>query len=137
MGSENSVTVVGTMGRDVDLRYTPSGVAVAKGSLAVSRQYTNRNGEKVEQTDWFNWTAWRQTAENAAETLHKGDRVIITGWLSTRSWETEEGAKRSVTEIEADEIGPSLRWATATIVKATRSGPGEWSAQGPQEEATA
>ena len=124
----NQITVVGNLTREPELRYTPSGAAVVKFGLAVNRFYTNRNGEKVEQTDFFTVNAWRQLAENVAESLKVGTRVIVSGRLQSRSWETEDGQKRTVVEIEADEVGPSLRWATASITKATRGGPGEWQA---------
>jgi single-strand DNA-binding protein len=122
----NSITVVGNLTREPELRYTPSGAAVAKFGIAVNRSYTNRAGERVEQTDFFNVNAWRQLAENVAESLSTGTRVVVTGRLQSRSWETEDGQRRTVVEIEADEVGPSLRWATAQITKATRGGPGEW-----------
>ncbi|HVF12804.1 MAG TPA: single-stranded DNA-binding protein [Actinomycetota bacterium] len=122
----NNITVVGNLTREPELRYTPSGAAVAKFGIAVNRFYTSRSGEKVEQTDFFNVNAWRQLAENIAESLTVGTRVVVSGRLQSRSWETEEGQKRTVVEIEADEVGPSLRWATAAITKTTRGGPGEW-----------
>ncbi|HEU5002929.1 MAG TPA: single-stranded DNA-binding protein [Actinomycetota bacterium] len=122
----NQVTIVGNLTRDPELRYTPNGAAVVKFGVAVNRSYTNRNGEKVEQTDFFTVNAWRQLAENVAESLKVGSRVIVSGRLQARTWETEGGDKRSTVEIEADEIGPSLRWASATIVKPDRGGPGEW-----------
>lgn len=122
----NQVTIVGNLTRDPELRYTPNGAAVVKFGVAVNRSYTNRNGEKVEQTDFFNVNAWRQLAENIAESLKVGSRVIVCGRLQARSWETEGGDKRSTVEIEADEVGPSLRWASATVVKPARGGPGEW-----------
>ena len=122
----NQVTVVGNLTREPELRYTPSGAAVVKFGLAVNRSYTNRNGEKVEDTSFFNVNAWRQLAENVAESLSTGTRVIVSGRLQSRSWETEDGQKRSVVEIEADEVGPSLRWATAAVTKTTRGGPGDW-----------
>ena len=125
----NQVTVVGNLTREPELRYTPSGAAVAKFGLAVNRSYTNRNGEKVEDTSFFNVNAWRQLAENVAESLSTGTRVIVSGRLQSRSWETEDGQKRSVVEIEADEVGPSLRWATAAVTKTTRGGPGEWQSE--------
>ena len=125
----NQVTVVGNLTREPELRYTPSGAAVAKFGLAVNRSYTNRNGEKVEDTSFFNVNAWRQLAENIAESLSTGTRVIVSGRLQSRSWETEEGQKRTVVEIEADEVGPSLRWATAAVTKTTRGGPGEWQSE--------
>jgi single-strand DNA-binding protein len=125
----NQVTVVGNLTREPELRYTPSGAAVAKFGLAVNRSYTNRNGEKVEDTSFFNVNAWRQLAENVAESLSTGTRVIVTGRLQSRSWETEDGQKRTVVEIEADEVGPSLRWATAAVTKTTRGGPGDWQSE--------
>ena len=124
----NQITVVGNLTREPELRYTPTGAAVVKVGLAVNRFYTNRNGEKVEQTDFFTVNAWRQLAENIAETCKVGQRVIVSGRLQSRTWETEEGQKRTVVEIEADEVGPSLRWATADVTKASRGGPGEWAA---------
>lgn len=122
----NFVTLVGNLTREPELRYTPSGSAVAKFGIAVNRSYTNRNGERVEQTDFFNVNAWRNLAENIAETLKTGSRVIVVGRIQSRSWETEDGQKRTVVEIEADEVGPSLRWATAQVTKTTRGTPGEW-----------
>lgn len=127
----NNVTLVGNLTREPELKYTPSGAAVAKFGLAVNRFYTNRNGEKVEQTDFFNVNAWRQLAENIAESLSTGTRVVVSGRIQSRSWETEEGQKRTVVEIEADEVGPSLRWATAAITKTTRGGPGDWQTETP------
>ena len=131
----NQITVVGNLTRDPELRYTPTGAAVVKIGVAVNRFYTNRNGEKVEQTDFFTVNAWRQLAENIAETCKVGQRVIVSGRLQSRTWETEEGQKRTVVEIEADEVGPSLRWATAQVTKATRGGPGEWAADTSAETA--
>lgn len=124
----NNITVVGNLTREPELRYTPSGAAVAKFGIAVNRNYTNRGGEKVEETSFFNCSAWNQLAENVAESLTVGSRVIVTGRLQARSWETEDGQKRNTVEIIADEVGPSLRWATAQISKTTRGGPGDWNA---------
>lgn len=126
----NSVTVVGNLTREPELRYTPSGAAVVKFGMAVNRSYNNRNGDKVEQTDFFDVTAWRELGENVAESLSVGSRVIVTGRLQQDRWENDGGEKRSKIYIVADEIGPSLRWATASITKTTRGGPGEWSSQG-------
>ena len=122
----NHVSIVGNLTREPELRYTPTGSAVVKFSVAVNRFYTNRNGEKVESTDFFNVVAWRSLADNAAESLHTGTRVVVTGRLQSRSWETEDGAKRSTVEIEAEEIGVSLRWATAAVTKATRATAQDW-----------
>lgn len=125
----NNVTVVGNLTRDPELKYTPSGAAVVKFGIAVNRSYTNRNGDKVEQTSFVNVSAWANLAENIAESLHVGDRVIVNGRLESHSWETEEGQKRSTIEIQADEVGPSIRWATVTINKTKRGGPGEWQSE--------
>ncbi|MGQ0678961.1 MAG: single-stranded DNA-binding protein [Actinomycetota bacterium] len=123
----NTVTVVGNLTREPELRYTPSGAAVAKFGLAVNRSYNNRNGDKVEQTDFFDVTAWRELGENIAESLTVGSRVIVTGRMQQDRWENDGGEKRSKIFIVADEVGPSLRWATAAVTKTTRGGPGEWS----------
>ncbi len=123
--STNSVTLVGNLVDDPELRFTPSGVAMAKVRFAVSRRYQDRNQEWQEETSFFGGTCWREMAENVAESLRKGSRVIVVGRLEQRSWETQEGDKRSVVEVRIDEIGPSVRWATATVTKTPRSG--EWS----------
>jgi single-strand DNA-binding protein len=115
----NNVTLIGNLVDDPELRFTPSGVAMAKIRLAVSRRF-QREGEWQEQTSFFNGTLWREQAEQAAESLQKGARVIVTGRLEQRSWETETGEKRSVVEVQIDEIGPSLRWATATVNRTQR-----------------
>jgi len=118
----NTITVVGNLTRDPELRYTPSGQAVVKFGIAVNRFYTNRNGEKVEQTDFFNVNAWRSVAVNVAESLTTGARVLVTGRLQSRNWETEDGAKRSTVEIEAEEVAASLRFATVAITKTAKAG---------------
>lgn len=144
----NTVTVVGNLTRDPELRYTPTGQPVVKFGVAVNRFYTNRNGEKVEQTDFFTVNAWRSLAENVAESLKTGARVVVSGRMQSRSWETEDGQKRSVVEIEAEEVATSLRWATAKLTKAepynpVRNGPlapwinGPWVDRAPDEEAPA
>ena len=125
----NNVTLIGNLVDDPELRFTPSGVAMAKIRLAVNRRWRGNDGEWQEDTSFFTGTVWREQAESAAESLQKGARVIVTGRLEQRSWETEQGDKRSVVEIQIDEIGPSLRWATATVNKTQRSG-GEWSGGG-------
>lgn len=124
--SNNSVTVVGNLTQDPELRYTSSGTAMANVAVAVNRRWRGQDGEWQEETSFFRGTLWREQAENAAESLHKGDRVIITGSLEQRSWETPEGDKRSVVELRIDDIGPSVRWATATVNKTARSGGGGW-----------
>ena len=119
MASENSVTLVGNLTKDPELRYTPSGAGVANFGLAVNRRY-QQNGEWQEQVSFFNIVAWSELGENAAASLSKGMRVIVTGRLEQRSYETKEGEKRSVTEIRADELGPSLRWAQAQVERISR-----------------
>jgi single-strand DNA-binding protein len=117
----NSVTLIGNLVDDPELRFTASGVAMAKVRFAVNRRY-QRSGEWQEETSFFGGTLWRDQAENAAESLQKGMRVIVTGRLEQRQWETQEGEKRSIVEVAIDEVGPSLRWATASVTRSPRSG---------------
>jgi single-strand DNA-binding protein len=126
---DNSVTLVGNITRDPELRFTPSGQAIATFGMAVNRRY-QKNGQWEEQTSFFNVTAWGQLGENASNSLQKGARILVSGRLEQRSWETQEGDKRSVVEVVADEIGPSLRWATAAITKNERREGGESSGGG-------
>jgi single-strand DNA-binding protein len=121
---DNSVTLVGNITRDPELRFTPAGQAVATFGMAVNRRY-QKNGQWEEQTSFFNVTAWGTLGENASNSLHKGARILVSGRLEQRSWETQEGDKRSVVEVVADEIGPSLRWATVEITKNERREGGE------------
>ena len=118
----NSVTLVGNLVEDPELRFTASGVAMARIRIAVNRRYRDRNEEWQEETSFFGGTCWRDVAENVSESLSKGDRVFITGRLEQRSWETNEGEKRSVVEVRIDEVGPSLRWATANVSRTPRTG---------------
>lgn len=112
----STVTIVGNLTRDPELRYTPNGAAVAAFGVAVNRRWQNRDTQAWEEaTSFFNVTCWRDLAQNVSESLEKGSRVMVTGRLEQRSWETQDGEKRSVVEIVADEVGPSLRWATASI----------------------
>lgn len=122
--ASNTVTVIGNLTDDPELRFTPSGVAMAKISVAVNRRWQDANREWQEDTSFFRGTCWRDQAENIAESLQKGQRVIVTGRLEQRSWETNDGEKRSMVEISIDEIGPSLRWATASVTKTPRAGSG-------------
>ena len=126
---DNTVTLVGNITRDPELRFTPAGQAVATFGMAVNRRY-QKNGQWEEQTSFFNVTAWGTLGENASNSLHKGARVLVTGRLDQRSWETQEGEKRSVVEVVADEIGPSLRWATVEITKNERREGGDFSGGG-------
>ncbi len=122
--ADSQVTIVGNLTRPPDLRFTTSGRAQASFGVAVSRRW-QQNNEWQEQTSFFNVTCWAQLAENAVATLDKGHRVIVTGRLEQRSYDDKEGQKRSVVEIVADEIGPSLRWARAEIERIERgSDPG-------------
>ena len=119
----NSITISGNMTRDPEMRYTPSGVSKVSFGVAVNRSWRNQQTQEWdEQTSFFNVVAWRQLAENVGASLAKGSRVVVTGRLEQRSWETEQGEKRSVVEVVADEIAPSLRWATATVNKNDRRG---------------
>jgi single-strand DNA-binding protein len=119
--AENTITLVGNLTRDPELRFTSGGRAVASFGLAVNRRY-QVNGEWKDQTSYFNVTAWGQLGENAAASFTKGSRVIITGRLEQREYETREGDKRSAIEVVADELGPSLRWATAQVERNPREG---------------
>ena len=121
MGTGNNVTIIGNCTRDPELRFTPSGMAVASFGIAVNRRWQNRStNEWEEAVSFFDVTAWQQLAENVSESVQKGTRVIVSGRLDQRSWETQDGEKRSKVEIVADEIAPSLRYATATVVKSER-----------------
>ena len=121
MANDNTVTVVGNITRDPELRFTPSGQAIATFGLAVNRRWQNRQTQEWEEAvSFFDVTAWAQLGENVSESLSKGTRVVVTGRLDQRSWETQEGEKRSKVEIVADEIGPSLRFATAGVTKNER-----------------
>lgn len=126
--STNNVTLVGNLVDDPELRFTPSGVPMARLRIAVNRRWRDQNGDWQEDTSFFTGTVWRDQAEAVAESLEKGTRVILTGRLEQRSWETADGERRSVVEVAIDEIGPSLRWATANVTRTTRSG-GDFSGQ--------
>jgi single-strand DNA-binding protein len=125
MATDNTVVVVGNLTDDPELRFTPQGVAVANFRLAVSRRVKDESGQwKDGETSFFRISCWRQLAENVAESLTRGSRTMVAGRLRMRQWETQEGEKRSVVEIEADEVGPSLKWATAKVEKTSRAGGG-------------
>jgi single-strand DNA-binding protein len=128
---DNSVTLVGNITRDPELRFTNTGQANVTFGLAVNRRWQNRQTQEWEEaTSFFDVVCWREMAENVSETLSRGARVIVNGRLEQRSWETQDGDKRSKVEVIADEIGPSLRWATAQVTKNERRGPGEYSRSG-------
>ena len=119
---DNNVTLVGNVTRDPEIRYTPSGQTVATFGLAVNRRWQNRQtNEWEEQVSFFDVKCWAQMAENVSESVAKGTRVVVTGRLEQRSWETDNGDKRSKIEVVADEVAPSLRWATAQVSKIERS----------------
>ena len=121
MANGNTVELVGTITRDPELRFTPSGAAVATFGLAVNRRWRNQQtNEWEEQVSFFDIVCWRELAENVSESLTKGTRIMVSGRLDQRSWETENGDKRSKVEVVADEIGPSLRWATAQVSRNER-----------------
>ena len=124
MANDNQVMLVGNLTDDPELRFTPNGAAVANFRLAVTPRVRDGDSWKDGETSFFRINVWRQQAENVAETLQKGARCIVVGRLRTRSWETPEGEKRSVTEVEADEIGPSLKFATAKVERSSRGGSG-------------
>lgn len=119
MSQDNNVSLVGNCTRDPELRYTTSGRGVASFGLAVNRRW-QQNGEWQEAVSFFNVVAWGDLGENVAASLTKGSRTIVTGRLEQRSWETDEGEKRTVTEIVADDIGPSLKWAQADVERISR-----------------
>jgi single-strand DNA-binding protein len=126
MANGNNVVLIGNVTRDPELRFTPSGQATASFGLAVNRRWQNRQTQEWEEaTSFFDVVCWRELAENVSESVTKGARIIVSGRLEQRSWETPDGDKRSKVEVVADELGPSLRWATAQVVKNERRGPGE------------
>jgi single-strand DNA-binding protein len=119
---DNTVSLVGNVTRDPEIRYTPSGQTVATFGLAVNRRWQNRQTQEwEEQVSFFDVKVWQQMAENVSESILKGTRVVVTGRLEQRSWETDNGDKRSKIEVVADEVAPSLRWATAQVNKIERS----------------
>jgi single-strand DNA-binding protein len=126
MAGETTITIIGNLTDDPELRFTPSGAAVAKFRVASTPRTLDRaSGEwKDGEPLFLSCTVWRQAAENVAESLQRGARVIVSGRLRQRSYETKEGEKRTVFEVEVDEIGPSLRYATAKVQKMSRSSGG-------------
>src|SRR6187431_2942351 len=126
MAGETVITVVGNLTDDPELRFTSSGAAVANFTVASTPRFFDKQTNDWKDGDalFLRCSIWRQAAENVAESLTKGARVIVQGRLKQRSYETREGEKRTVVEVEVDEIGPSLRYATAKVNKASRSGGG-------------
>ncbi|MDT5283616.1 MAG: single-strand DNA-binding protein [Mycobacterium sp.] len=126
MAGDTIITVVGNLTADPELRFTPSGAAVANFTVASTPRTFDRQSNEWKDGDalFMRCSIWREAAENVAESLTRGSRVIVQGRLKQRSYETREGEKRTVVELEVDEIGPSLRYATAKVNKASRSGGG-------------
>jgi single-strand DNA-binding protein len=121
-----TVTVVGNLTNDPELRFTPSGAAVASFTVASTPRFLDKATNEWKDGDalFLRCSVWRQAAENVAESLTRGARVVVTGRLRQRSYETKEGEKRTVVELEVDEVGPSLRYATAKVNKVSRGGGG-------------
>lgn len=146
MAGDTVITVIGNITGDPELRFTPSGAAVANFTVASTpRAFDRQSNEwKDGETLFMRCSVWRDAAENVAESLQRGTRVIVTGRLKSRSYETKEGEKRTVIEMEVDEVGPSLRYATAKVNKTQRGGGGGgsggaqqgggWSGGGQQQE---
>ena len=130
MASDNFVLLTGNVTKDPELRFTNGGQPVLSFGLAVNRRWQNKQTQEwEEQVSFFDIVAWRDIANNAAESLSKGDRVTVTGRLEQRSWETDNGEKRYKIEISADEIAPSLRWATAKLTRTTNPNGGNGGGQ--------
>jgi single-strand DNA-binding protein len=120
---DNTITVVGNVTLAPELRFNSSSQAASSFGLAVNRRWQNQQTQEWEESvSFFDVTCWRDLAENVAETVTKGARVIVTGRLEQHSWETDDGERRSRTEVVADDVGPSLRWATAEVTKNERKG---------------
>ncbi len=133
------VTLVGNITSDPQLRFLPSGQAMATFGLAVNRRWQNRQTQAwEEETSFFDVVAWASLAENVVESITKGTRVVVTGRLSQRSWENDAGEKRSKVEVVADEVAPSLRWATAVVTRvdkgATSARPTPQESPAPRQE---
>jgi single-strand DNA-binding protein len=119
----SNVTLIGNITRDPELRYTAGGQAIATFGLAVNRRWQNRQSQAWEEsTSFFDVVCWGDLGNNVTDSLGKGDRVIVSGRLEQRSWETQDGEKRSKIEVVADEVGPSVRWAVARPEKTDRRG---------------
>ena len=126
MAGETVITVVGNLVDDPELRFTPSGAAVANFRIASTPRSFNRQTNEWEDGEalFLSCSVWRQAAENVAESLQKGMRVVVQGRLKQRQYETREGEKRTVIELDVDEVGPSLKYATAKVTRTTRQGGG-------------
>ena len=122
---DTHVTIVGNLTDDPEVTFTPNGAAVTNFRLAVTARIKDGEGWRDGDTSYFRVNVWRQLAEHVAESLTKGDRAVVIGRLKSRSWETPEGDKRSVVEVEADEVAPSLRWAIAKPERAANGSKGK------------
>lgn len=136
MAGDTIITIIGNLTNDPELRFTPSGAAVANFTVASTpRSFDRQSNEwKDGETLFMRCSVWRDAAEHVAESLQRGSRVIVTGRLKSRSYDTKEGEKRTVVELEVDEVGPSLRSATAKVTKAQRAASdvgqsGQWGGQ--------
>jgi len=124
MAQDNTVHIVGNLTREPELRFTPNGQATATFGIAVNRTWVDRQSqERRESTSFFDVVCWGGLAENAVASLARGNRVVVIGRLDQRTWETQEGERRSKVEITAEEIAPSLRWATVHVNKGERRSP--------------
>lgn len=132
MANDTTITVIGNLTNDPELRFTPAGAAVANFTIASTPRTFDRNSNewKDGETLFLRASVWREAAENVAESLTKGMRVIVEGRLKSRSYETKEGEKRTAIELEVDEIGPSLKYANAKVNRTQRSGDGGGQASG-------
>ena len=127
--ADTHVTITGNLTDDPEVTFTSSGQAVCNFRLAVTPRVRDGDSWRDGDTSFFRITAWRQLAEHVGDSLSKGDRVIVQGQLRSRAWETPEGDKRQVVEVTADEVGPSLRWATAKPERASKTGNGKQAGQ--------
>ena len=136
---DTNITMIGNLVNDPELRFTPSGAAVAKFTVASTPRYLDKATKEWKDGDslFLSCQIWRQAAENVAESLTRGMRVIVSGRLKQRSYETKEGEKRTVFEVEVDEVGPSLRNATAKVTKVNRGAGGSGSFSTPVESSSA
>lgn len=130
--SDSNITIVGNLTRTPELRYLTNGTAVCNLGVAVNRRF-QKNSEWVEEVSFFDVVCWRDLADNVAESVDKGDRVIVTGRLEQRRWENSEGENRSKVEIVADSVGPDLRWATASPTRQSKKEGGTTPASGGDE----
>lgn len=134
MSGEPLLTVVGNLGGDPELRFTPSGKAVANFTVASTPRVKDGDAWKDGTPTWFACSVWDAMAENVAESLTRGDRVVVQGYLTTREYETRDGGKGKSLDLRVEAVGPDLRWATAKVTRATRSGSSQPAAAGGQQQ---